>query len=533
MRSTSFVWLTCKLARGAAPLRKPCLNPIVRRDWSYTTSHQVQQLASQIAGAPPSAPKKLQLQPQGTPENLKLSSNTIADHRALGTELALFTGHVSSPGSPLFLPDGTHIFQKLKAFLRAQYPFFGFQEVITPNLYKESLWRQSGHWDSYKDAMFAVTGGTSFKDSKDSHYSLKPMNCPGHCLLFKSQKRGWRELPIRYADFSPLHRNEVSGSLSGLTRVRRFHQDDGHIFCTPDQVGEEIISTLKFIDMVYKTLGVAPYNLVLSTRPEQDSIGTTEAWMKAEDQLRDALNASGQHWTLSPGDGAFYGPKIDIILTDRNGKEHQTATIQLDFQLPVRFKLEYQTATCAGEMGTPVMIHRAILGSLERFMALLIEQYQGHWPFWLSPRQVIILTVGESVEVLKYAKTLARKLAFPSGDWHTESNSKPFPLAEPRYIVDTDLRGETLAKKMRDAKAKRYNIICFIGERNVKARNLDLDFSGQPNHPETLDVFNKVKPGTKSPVQGVDAHQVCNLPGVKLNQLQTLQALKMLCQNYL
>lgn len=527
MQSSRLLWLATKCTKNFAPLRRSGLYQTSSRYCSCTAPRQEQNPTSE---ATPKSSTFVERQGKWK-KATKDPESPSKDHRALGTELALFTGHASSPGSPLFLPDGAHVFQKLQALLRAQYPSFGFQEVITPNLYKESLWRQSGHWDNYKEAMFAVTGGIACTNSEDAHYNLKPMNCPGHCLLFKSQKRSWKELPIRYADFSPLHRNEVSGSLSGLTRVRRFHQDDGHIFCAPDQVGEEIRSTLKFINMVYKTLGVGPYKLVLSTRPKQDFIGTIEAWSNAEDQLKDALDASGQEWKLNPGDGAFYGPKIDIKLTDKNGRNHQTATIQLDFQLPQRFELEYQMQTGTGEMGVPVMIHRAVLGSLERFMALLIEQYQGHWPFWLSPRQLIILTVGDSAAVRKYAETVAQKLAAPGGDWQTEN--KLFPLSEPRYIVDTDFRGETLAKKWRDAKTKKYNIICIIGERNVEAQNLDLDLSGQLHQSGTIDVFNAVKPGTKSPVQGIVSGIIRGSPGLKLEQPRLSKALKMLCQNYL
>ena len=518
-------------------MKRRCIPWSARRTCFCTTDSRRQQEADDLNHEPSVSGSTIRdLQDSREKQKSSVGSKlqpTDPDHRTLGTELSLFTGDISSPGSPFFQPDGTHVFQKLQAFLRAQYPAFGFQEVITPNLYKESLWRQSGHWDNYKDAMFAVRGGTEIEGNDDAHYSLKPMNCPGHCLLFKVQKRSWRELPIRYADFSPLHRNELSGSLSGLTRVRRFHQDDGHIFCTPDQVRGEIISTLKFVDMVYSTLGVGPYNLVLSTRPIKHFIGTDEAWRMAEDQLKEALDKSGQQWELNPGEGAFYGPKIDIILTDKNGKQHQTATVQLDFQLPQRFKLEYAGGGHEGhEMIAPVLIHRAILGSLERFMALLIEQYQGHWPFWLSPRQVIILTVGESKDVLQYAKDVAKNLAFPTTASYIDK-SKPLPLSEPRYTVDTDFRDETLARKIRDAKNKKYNIICIIGKKNLKEANIDLDISGQPNQKKTIEIFDQVKPGVRSPVQGIVSTSVRGLPGLKLDQCQTSRALKMLNNGYL
>lgn len=545
MRSTSRQWLPRKFTTGTAPLK--VLNPsrLTRRNCSCTSLaqqeqrklgpiiHQVIPTRTATRGLHGPEPWKK----RGKTRNVsaagakpstatKLTKPDAPDHRALGTKLSLFIGDISSPGSPLFQPDGTHVFQKLQAFLRAQYPSFGFQEVITPNLYKEDLWRQSGHWDNYKDAMFAVKGGTALDDNDNGHYSLKPMNCPGHCLLYKSQKRSWRELPIRYADFAPLHRNETSGSLSGLTRVRRFHQDDGHIFCTPDQVRQEIISTLNFVDMVYNTLGVGPYELFLSTKPFREFMGSDETWKIAEDQLQDALNQSGQAWSVNAGEGAFYGPKIDIVLTDKRGKKHQTATIQLDFQLPQRFDLQYE----GQQPGVPIMIHRAILGSLERFMALLIEQFEGHWPFWLSPRQLTILTVGESTEVLAYASKIAKKLASPTP---VTDESKPVPLSYPRYNVDSDFRNESLAKKLRDAKTKKYNIVCIIGEKNVKENSLDLDFSAQPMEKETLEILNRIKPGTRSPVQGIVSTKIRNIPGVRFNLGQTQKTMEMLCESYL
>lgn len=458
---------------------------------------------------PPDGPKSLGLPP----------ADTTADHRDLGTQLSLFTGHPSSPGSPFFLPDGAHIFHKLQEFLRAQYPRFGLREVITPSLFKRELWEQSGHWQNYKDAMFSVEGGPVSEGSENPQYSLKPMNCPSHCLLYKSQQRSFRDLPIRYADFSPLHRNELSGTLSGLTRVRRFHQDDGHIFCTPEQVGQEIKSTLRFLDTAYATFNFQSVKLVLSTRPEKNYLGTPSQWQVAEDQLKQALNNRGKPWKCNEGDGAFYGPKIDVILQDADGKEHQTATIQLDFQLPKRFGLEYQVSNLE-EPATPVLIHRAIFGSLERFQALLIEKYRGHWPFWLSPRQMIILTIGDAPHILKYAEEIREKL---TGSAESLDDGRAQPLHVPRFSVDTDIRDETTAKKMLDAKKKKYNLICFIGKRNVKERMLDIDITGQPRQEDTIKMFERVKPGTVSPVQKVLANRIRRgNPGVKVdfNQLQ-------------
>ncbi len=475
------------------------------------------------------------------------------DHRSLGTTFSLFSTHASSPGSPLFHPDGTHIFQKLQAFLRAQYPTFGIREVLTPIIYKKCIWEQSGHWTNYKSDMFTVTGGDPQasqdrgmlrdEDARDDdEYGLKPMNCPGHCLLFQSQKRSYKELPIRYADFSPLHRNEISGSLSGLTRLRRFHQDDGHIFCRPMQVGQEIESTLDFIRCVYETFDLGSYKLVLSTRPEAQFIGTLSEWERAEAQLKIALEKSGRTFEIHDGDGAFYGPKIDVILTDGDGKEHQTATIQLDFQLPRRFGLEYhchapeQEASgisttdpnLLAKTGTvaPVIIHRAVLGSLERFMALLIERYRGHWPFWLSPRQMVILTVHSNPKLDEYAQTLAAELHAPG------TRQRLRKLDAPTFAVDSDTSRRSIAKKVWTAKLKRYNIICVIGERNMQEDTLDLTFWGRPDLKTRWNIIESIKGGSHAQLQEMtpaDATQNT----VTLTREECTNLMRRLCDEYL
>lgn len=474
-----------------------------------------------------------------------------ADHRSLGTFLSLFTTHPSSPGSPLFLPDGTHIFEKLKAFLRAHYPQYGIQEVTTPTIFKENLWVRSGHWANYKDEMFTVTGrstqgleNSNMQIGEDEQYGLKPMNCPGHCLLFQSQKRSYRDLPIRYAEFSPLHRNEMSGSLSGLTRVRRFHQDDGHIFCRPGQVKEEIKATLKFVQTVYKTFDLGCYKLVLSTRPS-NSIGNEEDWERAEAQLEAALIERGDDFEIDKGQGAFYGPKIDIILTDNNGKTHQTATIQLDFQLPKRFELEYQspapeqeakgmTTEDPGLMATigtvtPVIIHRAILGSLERFLALLIERYQGNWPFWLSPRQMIILTVGKSEKIDTQAVAIQKQLAGNFGIL-----SGPRPLDSATFTVHIDLSDRSLAKKLVEARKMRYNMVGIFGAKNLIMKTLDMSLYGRSNSERVWNIIEKIKPGSAAPVQkGVAAHMYRHIPGVQLSSQQCMTLMERLSHRYL
>lgn len=481
---------------------------------------------------------------------LSADKHELADHRSLGTSLSLFTVHSSSPGSPIFHPDGTHILQKLQSFLRAQYPLFGIQEVLTPTIYKKNLWQLSGHWENYQDDMFTVIGrgAHGMKDfntqiGEDEEYGLKPMNCPGHCLLFQSQKRSYRDLPMRFADFSPLHRNELSGSLSGLTRLRRFHQDDGHIFCRPAQVGQEIEATLQLLKMVYNMFDLGTYELLLSTRPKTNFIGSIEEWDRAEAQLKVALEKSGSRYDISEGDGAFYGPKIDIILTDIYGKRHQTATIQLDFQLPQRFKLEYQSPAPEQEaqgvstndaellaklgMVTPVIIHRAILGSLERFMALLVERYQGHWPFWLSPRQMIILSVGDNQEVNDYASALARDLAM------SDAQTKPRKIDSQTFTIDIDISNQSLAKKVLEANMKRYNIICVIGARNLESGTLDLSLSNKPNARATWDTIEKIKPGSQGTVQKGAANKYRNMAGVRLTRNQCLELMQSLCNSYL
>ncbi|KAI9932216.1 hypothetical protein ASPWEDRAFT_51081 [Aspergillus wentii DTO 134E9] len=422
------------------------------------------------------------------------SSTPNADYRALGTFQDLFTSSTYSPGSPLFLPNGTHVVNKLISFLRTQYLQYGFREVLTPSIYKRSLWEVSGHWQNYKDDMYEVrgrgaTGDTEGEAGEDESYGLKPMNCPGHCLLFKSQNHSYRELPIRYADFSPLHRNEVSGSLSGLTRVRRFHQDDGHIFCRPQQIKKEIASALGFVDMVMTTFGLGPYRLVLSTRPEQDYIGSLDLWNSAEAQLREALDNSGREWAMNEGDGAFYGPKIDIQLQDQAGKYHQLSTIQLDMNLPQRFELEYQVAEGEEDYNpatpgkaTPVLVHRAIFGSLERFLALIIEQNGGRWPFWLSPRQGIILTVNQDEAVLQQAQEAAAKISgFRALIPEQNGGKTPKPLSsvDSTFLIDVDNSSQTLGKKIQRAKQMKYNLIFILGSKDLADGSITVDVTGQ------------------------------------------------------
>lgn len=370
------------------------------------------------------------------------------DHRAIGKAQELFFFHPLSPGSAFFLPHGSRIYLKLTEFIRAEYRNRGFTEVQTPNMYNAKLWEQSGHWQNYQDNMFTF-------QVEDQPFALKPMNCPGHCLMFGHRPRSYRELPVRFADFGVLHRNELSGALTGLTRVRRFQQDDAHIFCTPEQIYGEMKNALKFMQHVYGVFGF-DFSLELSTRPEK-FLGDVELWNQAEKQLTEILNEykaeTGKEWKLNPADGAFYGPKIDIHIQDAIKRSHQCATIQLDFQLPIRFGLEY-VGSDENDRSRPVIIHRAIFGSVERFFAILIEHTAGKWPFWLSPRQAIILPVSEHFN--QYAEEV-RNIIHDRG-----------------YDVDVDFTDHKLQKKIREAQLSQYNYILVVGEKELQDRTVNV-----------------------------------------------------------
>jgi threonyl-tRNA synthetase len=370
------------------------------------------------------------------------------DHRLIGKNQELFFFHPVSPGSCFFLPHGARIYNKLIEFIRSEYRKRGFTEVVTPNTYMSDLWITSGHWQKYKENMFI------FK-CEDQEFGLKPMNCPGHCLMFSHRLRSYRELPIRFADFGVLHRNELSGALTGLTRVRRFQQDDAHIFCSTDQIKSEIEGALDFMSHVYGIFGFE-FNLELSTRPE-NFIGEIEMWNKAEKELAEVLDdwklKTGKSWKLNPGDGAFYGPKIDIHIFDALKRSHQCATIQLDFQLPIRFNLEYVESN-ENTIARPVIIHRAILGSVERMIAILIEHTAGKWPFWLSPRQVAIVPVSE-----KY------------NDYANEVKQK---IHDAGFYVDSELSDKSLAKKIRELQLAQYNYILVVGEKEKEKKTVNV-----------------------------------------------------------
>ncbi|KAL1531447.1 threonine--tRNA ligase [Salvia divinorum] len=359
------------------------------------------------------------------------------DHRELTKKQELFFFHPLSPGSCFFLPHGSRVCNKLLEFIRSQYWKRGYEEVWTPNMYNMQLWETSGHAANYKENMFVF-------EVEKQEYGLKPMNCPGHCLIFDHRVRSYRELPLRLADFGVLHRNEASGALTGLTRVRRFQQDDAHIFCRESQIKDEVKGVLEFISCVYEIFGFT-FDLKLSTRPEK-YLGNVETWERAETALTEALNEFGKPWEINEGDGAFYGPKIDISVSDAMRRKFQCATLQLDFQLPARFNLSYSTED-ESKTETPVMIHRAILGSVERMFAILLEHYKGKWPFWLSPRQAIVCPVSD--KSLPYALEIRDRI-------HGAG-----------YYVDVDSTDRTINKKVREAQLAQYNYILVVGEKEV------------------------------------------------------------------
>lgn len=389
------------------------------------------------------------------------------NHRTIGNDLKLFFFDDMSPGSCFFLPHGTIIYNKLMELLRFYYKKTGYKEVITPNLYNKKLWEQSGHWDKYKENMFIISKNSIDTDNENDEFSLKPMNCPGHCMIFKHMLPSYKELPIRLADFGALHRNELSGTLTGLTRVRRFQQDDGHIFCMLSQVGKEIEDFLDLLNDIYLKFNFS-FHVELSTRPDK-YIGSIENWDKAETILEDKIKKFSK-WNINKGDGAFYGPKIDVKVKDSLNREHQCGTIQLDFNLPERFDLKY-----VGEesLERPILIHRAILGSFERFIAILLEHTNGKLPFWLSPRQICIIPV--SLNFLNYAKSV-------------KSNFD-------EYEIVLDDSTNTLNKKIRSAEKLKFNYIFVVGEQeeenntiNVRKMNKNI---GQKSITEMLDICIK------------------------------------------
>ena len=368
----------------------------------------------------------------------KIEEAKKRDHRKIGKEMDLFALYEEGPGFPFFMPKGMILRTQLENFWREEHAKRGYEEIKTPLILNEQLWRTSGHWDHYKDNMY-------FTQIDGEDYAIKPMNCPGSMLAYKRKMHSYRDLPIRLAEMGQVHRHELSGALHGLMRVRTFTQDDAHIFMLPEQVKDEILGVVNFIDDVYTLFGFK-YHVELSTRPK-DSMGTDEEWEMAETALKEAIEEKGMPYVINEGDGAFYGPKLDFHLEDSLGRTWQCGTIQLDMQMPQRFDLTY-----VGSDNTkhrPIMIHRVIFGSIERFIGILIEHFAGKFPLWLAPVQVKVLTVAEAFT--DYADIVSQKL---------ESAG---------LRVETDFRNEKIGYKLREARNQRVNYILIIGEREKES----------------------------------------------------------------
>ena len=356
------------------------------------------------------------------------------DHRKLGKELGIFTLMEEGPGFPFFLPKGMVLKNTLIDYWRKLHEREGYQEISTPIILNRKLWETSGHWDHYRDNMY-----TTVIDGED--YAVKPMNCPGGMLVYKSQPRSYRDLPLRIGELGLVHRHEKSGQLHGLMRVRCFTQDDAHIFMTREQITDEIKGVMRLIDEVYSRFGFS-YHVELSTRPE-DSMGSDEDWELATDALREALNETGRDYVVNEGDGAFYGPKIDFHLTDSLGRTWQCGTIQLDFQLPQRFEAEYMGAD--GEKHRPIMIHRVVYGSIERFIGILIEHYAGKFPVWLAPVQVKVLPISE--KFFGFGEEILKK------------------LKDAGIRCEMDQRDEKIGYKIRSAQMEKVPYMLIVGQK--------------------------------------------------------------------
>ncbi|MFC7784187.1 MULTISPECIES: threonine--tRNA ligase [unclassified Rossellomorea] len=365
------------------------------------------------------------------------------NHRKLGQELELFVSMEEAPGMPFYLPKGMLLRNELEDFWKREHRKAAYQEIRTPIMMKQELWEKSGHWDHYHENMY-------FSEVDDQKYAIKPMSCPGAVLIYKSKRRSYRELPLRYAELGLVHRHELSGSLSGLLRVRSFTQDDAHLFVREDQIRSELHKVLDLIDLFYSKFGF-DYKVELSTRPE-DFMGSVELWDQAEGDLEAVLKERGVNYQINKGDGAFYGPKIDFHILDVLGRSWQCGTVQLDFQMPEKFECEY-----IGEDNgavRPIMIHRAIYGSIERFMAIIIEHFGGDFPLWLAPHQVKILPISDAH--LQYAQSVKSQ------------------LEREGFRVEIDDRVEKVGMKIREAEMQKVPYMMIIGDKEVESDTISL-----------------------------------------------------------
>jgi threonyl-tRNA synthetase len=412
---------------------------------AYWRGDETRQMLTRIYGT--AFPERKELE-----EHLeRLEQARARDHRRLGPELDLFLFREEAPGMPFWLPQGTVLLRLIEDEVRGQLDKRGYVEIETPQILDEELWHRSGHWDNYRENMYFVEPSEREGGGDKRRFALKPMNCPGACLAYASERHSYRELPLRMAEFGLVSRYEREGVLHGLLRVRAFTQDDAHIYCTLDQVTDEVNSVCEAIDELYARFGFDDVRVELSTRPDK-SIGTDEQWERAEASLREALERQEREFELSPGEGTFYGPKIDFHITDALGRSWQCGTCQLDFQMPERFELTYTGADNSEH--TPVMIHRALLGSMERFAGILIEHYGGRFPLWLAPTQAIIL---------------------PVADRHNEHAAKAADELRAAGIrCRVDERSESVGKKIRDAELARAPYMLVVGDREQEAGTVAL-----------------------------------------------------------
>ena len=374
----------------------------------------------------------------------KLEEAQRRDHRRLGTELDLFIIDPIAPASPFFLPKGTVVYHALMSYVRDLYKRHGYQEVITPQIFDTELWQRSGHYQNYQENMYVI-----HQDQRE--YAVKPMNCPAHALIYASRLHSYRDLPLRIADFGRLHRYERSGVIHGLTRVRTFSQDDAHIFCTPDQIATEVLTLIRMYRQTYSLFKFDRVRIALSLRPER-RVGSDEMWDRAELALRSVLEETGLPFVPFPGEGAFYGPKIDFFVPDALDREWQLGTIQLDFSLPERFDLEYVDHDSSRQR--PVVLHKAMVGSLERFMGVLIEHYEGAFPVWLAPVQAVVIPIAD--RHLEYARQVEQR------------------LAQNDIRVDVDDRNERMNAKVRDGQLKKVPYMLIVGDREAQSDSVSV-----------------------------------------------------------
>jgi threonyl-tRNA synthetase len=394
----------------------------------------------------------------------KLEEAKRRDHRKIGVELDLFSFHDEGPGFPFFHPKGMILRNELENFWREEHKKALYQEIKTPIILNRVLWEQSGHWDHYRDNMY-------FTNIDENDYAVKPMNCPGGILVYKTKLRSYRDLPMRLGELGLVHRHELSGALHGLLRVRNFTQDDAHIYMLPSQIKDELIGVITLVDKFYKIFGFE-YHIELSTRPE-NSMGSDEDWNQATNALQEALEAKGVEYKVNPGDGAFYGPKIDFHLRDCLGRTWQCGTIQLDFQMPEKLDINYVGED--GQKHRPVMIHRTIYGSIERFIAILIEHYAGAFPLWLCPVQVRVLPISDRHE--EYAREIAAK--FTAGDMRCE----------------VDERREKISYKIREAQMDKVPYILIVGDKEMENGTVAVRHRGEGDvgASDTMELVNKIK----------------------------------------